>query len=60
MQDDSITYGEDSLYFSKFNTAEEMAEFLYQLYTSDKVLGLVNHETFTLSLLDPQFKHLYA
>lgn len=60
MQDDSITYGEDSLYFSKFNTAEEMAEFLYQLYASDKVVGLVNHETFTLSLLDPQFKHLYA
>lgn len=60
MQDDSITYGEDSLYFSKFNTAEEMAEFLYELYASDKVVGLVNHETFTLSLLDPQFKHLYA
>ncbi|MDO5289507.1 MAG: SDR family NAD(P)-dependent oxidoreductase [Pseudomonadota bacterium] len=60
MQDDSITYGKDSLYFSKYNTAEEMADFLYQLYTSDKVLGLVNHENFTLSLLDPQFKHLYG
>lgn len=59
MQDDSITYSEDSMYFSKFNTAEEMADFLYQLYASDKVVGLVNHETFTLSLLDPQFKHLY-
>ena len=59
MQDDNITYGDDSIYFNKFNTAEEMTDFLYQLYASDKVVGLVNHEQFTLSLLDPQFKHLY-
>ena len=26
MQDDSITYGEDSLYFSKYNTAEEIVD----------------------------------
>ncbi|MBH5329583.1 SDR family NAD(P)-dependent oxidoreductase [Eikenella sp. S3360] len=59
MQDDNITYGEDSLYFNKYNTAEEMAGFLYQLYDSDKTVGLVNHETFTLNLLEPQFNHLY-
>ncbi len=59
MRDDSVTYGEDSLYFSKYNTAEEMAEFLYQLYVGDKTVGMVDHEQFTLSLLDPQFKHLY-
>lgn len=60
MQDDSITYGEDSLYFSKYNTPEEMAGFLYQLYQSDKAVGLVDHMQFTLSLVDPQFNHLYA
>lgn len=60
LQDDSIVYGENSLYFSQFNTAEEMAEFLYQLYASDQVVGLVDHERFTLSLLEPQFKHLYS
>ena len=59
MQDDSVTYGDDSIYFNKFNTAEEMADFLYQLYASDKVVGMVDYEQFTLSLLDPQFNHLY-
>lgn len=59
MQDDSVTYGGDDPYFGKYNTAEEMADFLYQLYTSDKVLGFVDINKFTLSLKDPQFQNLY-
>ncbi|MGT2637859.1 SDR family NAD(P)-dependent oxidoreductase [Streptococcus ratti] len=54
-----VTYGEDSQYFKKFNTSEDVAGFLYDLYQSDKFLGLVDHETFTLALEDGKFDNLY-
>ena len=54
-----VTYGEDSQYFKKFNTSEDVAGFLYDLYESDKFLGIVDHENFTLTLKDGKFDSLY-
>jgi len=38
---------------AKFHTAKEMAEFMLRLYDGDKVLGLVNPETYDFTLMDP-------
>lgn len=43
----------------KHHTAKEMAEFLYQLYESDKVVGIVNLQTYNFELKDPIFKTFY-
>ncbi len=43
--------------FSRYHSAREMAGFLLQLYDSNKVLGLVDTETFTFHLQEPMFAY---
>ncbi len=38
--------------FERYHTAAEMAEFLLQLYNSDKTVGIVNSETYQFELND--------
>ncbi len=49
----------DSGYFAVHNTSEEMAEYLYRLYESDKVVGFVDHVKLELELKDPIFENLF-
>ena len=49
-------YDYDKL-FGTYHTSEQMAEFLMQLYDSDKVVGAVNRETFEFQLSDPLFHY---
>ncbi len=44
-------------HYHKYHTSEEMAEFLLQLYDSDKVVGRVSREDFVFSLTDVQCIH---
>lgn len=53
---DVIEYDYDKL-FGIYHTSEEMADFLMQLYDSDKVVGAVNRETFEFKLLEPLFDY---
>ncbi|WP_279526011.1 SDR family NAD(P)-dependent oxidoreductase [Staphylococcus gallinarum] len=39
----------------QFNTSKEMAELMLQLYDSDKILGLVDENTYHFKLQDPIF-----
>ena len=55
--EEEINY--DSGYFAVHNTSEEMAEFLYKLYESDKVVGFVDHIKLELELKDPVFENLF-
>lgn len=43
----------------KHHTAKEMADFLYQLYKSDKVVGIVDLQTYNFELRDPIFQNRY-
>lgn len=43
--------------FGKYHTVGQMADFLMQLYDSDKVIGAVNRETFCFELKDPVFDY---
>lgn len=43
---------------SKFHTSKEMANFLIELYNSDKIVGIVNRDTYEYSLKDPIFNFL--
>lgn len=43
--------------FAKYHTAKQMAEFLVQLYKSDKTVGLVDWESFSFLLRDPIFSY---
>jgi short-subunit dehydrogenase len=49
-------YDYDKL-FGTYHTSGQMAEFLLQLYDSDKTVGIVDRETFKFHLLDPQFAY---
>lgn len=49
-------YDYDS-HFGKYHTSKEMAEFLMELYNSDKVVGLIDVTNFTFKLSDPLFNH---
>lgn len=40
----------------KFHTAKEMADFLIKLYDSDKILGIVDVQTYEFKLTDPIFQ----
>lgn len=40
----------------KFHTAKEMASFLFELYNSDKILGIVDTQAYEFKLTDPVFK----
>ncbi len=42
----------------KFHTSKEVSEFLIQLYQGDKVVGLVNPETYEFNLLDPMYRFI--
>ncbi|GKS26874.1 hypothetical protein SASK101_14940 [Staphylococcus argenteus] len=45
----------DMSQIEKYHTADEMAEFMTQLYDSSKVLGIVNFDTFEFELRDPHY-----
>ena len=51
---DVSEYDYDKL-FGTYNTSKQMAEFLLQLYDSDKVVGAVNRETFEFQMSNPLF-----
>lgn len=53
---DVIEYDYDKL-FGIYHTSEQMADFLMQLYDSDKVVGAVNRETFEFKLCEPLFDY---
>ena len=40
----------------KFHTAKEMADFLIKLYDSDKIVGIVDTQTYEFKLADPVFQ----
>ncbi|NMH69971.1 SDR family NAD(P)-dependent oxidoreductase (plasmid) [Cytobacillus spongiae] len=42
----------------QYHTAKEMAEFLLELYDSDKVVGIVNGETYEFNLVDPIYPYV--
>lgn len=42
----------------KFHTVKEMAGFMLELYDSDKIIGIVNGETYEFQLRDPIFPHV--
>ena len=41
----------------QYHTAKEMAQFMLDLYDSDKVVGIVNGETYEFSLVDPLYPY---
>lgn len=43
--------------FGMYHTSQQVAGFLLQLYDSDKAVGLVDRETFTFRLCDPQLPY---
>lgn len=43
--------------FTTFHTAKEMAQLLIDLYQSQEVVGLVDHDTFEFNLSGPIFDH---
>lgn len=43
--------------YEKKHSSKEMAEFLYELYLSDKTIGIVDRITYEFSLTDPIFNH---
>ena len=53
---DSKEYDYDE-HFAKYHTSEEMAQFLMELYKSDKVVGLVDVTNFEFHLSGPLLKH---
>ena len=53
---DVSEYDYDKL-FGTYHTATQIAEFLLELYDSNKVVGLVDRENFSFHLCDPQFQY---
>ena len=51
---DEFSYGDN---VQKFHTAKEMAQFMLELYDSEKVLGKVNSDTYEFELMDPVFPY---
>ena len=41
----------------KFHTAKEMADFMLDLYDSNKVVGIVDGETYDFELKDPIYPY---
>ncbi|WP_061811318.1 SDR family NAD(P)-dependent oxidoreductase [Rossellomorea vietnamensis] len=41
----------------QYHTAKEMAQFMLDLYDSDKVVGIVNGETYEFNLMDPIYPY---
>ena len=46
--------------YSNYHTSEEMADFLIQLYESDKTVGYINRETFEFDLSDGFFQNAFS
>ncbi|KRL83800.1 SDR family NAD(P)-dependent oxidoreductase [Ligilactobacillus apodemi] len=44
-------------HFGTYHTSKQMADFLLQLYDSEKIIGIVDRETFDFKLLDPLFNY---
>lgn len=42
----------------KYHTAKEMARFMLELYDSDKVIGIVNGETYEFQLRNPIYPYV--
>jgi uncharacterized protein len=42
----------------KFHPAKQMAGFLLNLYDSEKIVGIVNGETYDFELRDPIFRYV--
>ena len=53
---DTDSYDYDK-YFTTYHTSKEMADFLIELYYSDKIVGLVDINDFDFKLSEPLFKH---
>ena len=53
---DVSEYDYDKL-FGTYHAATQIAEFLLELYDSNKVVGLVDRENFSFHLCDPQFQY---
>lgn len=51
---DEFNYEEN---FKQYHTSEEMAQFMLELYDSDKVLGIVDGETYEFQLKDPMYPY---
>lgn len=45
-------------YFATYHTSAQIATFLLELYDSDNVVGLVDRESFSFHLYDPQFQYV--
>ena len=43
--------------FGKYHTSRQMAEFLYELHKSDKIVGRIDRESFTFKLSNPVFPY---
>ena len=46
--------------YSNYHTSEEMADFLIQLYESDKTVGYISRETFEFNLSDGFFQNAFS
>lgn len=57
MERESV-FGSDAEAAMKWLTADELASHAYDLYKSDKVVGIINTETNEFSLRDPMFPNL--
>ncbi|MGT2650238.1 SDR family NAD(P)-dependent oxidoreductase [Streptococcus troglodytae] len=53
---DTDSYDYDK-HFTIYHTSKEMADFLIELYYSDKIVGLVDVNDFNFKLSEPLFKH---
>ncbi|MEW9924318.1 hypothetical protein AB2T87_08545 [Clostridium butyricum] len=45
--------------FGTYHTSREMAEFLFELYTSKSIVGLIDRDTFKFKLTPPMFPDSY-
>lgn len=55
-----VASGKENYDYSRYNkthTSEEMANFLYELYLSNKTVGIVDRVSYEFSLTDELFKH---
>ena len=46
--------------YPNYHTSEEMADFLIQLYESDKTVGYISRETFEFNLSDGFFQNAFS
>ena len=60
----NVTTGKTNFDYDKsypnYHTSEEMADFLIQLYESDKTVGYISRETFEFNLSDGFFQNAFS